>query len=108
MRFATEVKDIPRTGITDSELPIPATGFLPAVEVRHRVISVVQGFEKVKDKSKVSLSTKFGPDLGLDSLDEVELVMALEEEFQIDIKDQEIGRAVQQECRDRSRMPSSA
>ncbi len=38
--------------------------------------------------SKVELSSSFASDLGADSLDTVELVMALEEEFGIEIPDE--------------------
>ncbi len=53
-------------------------------------------FEKVKkivienlgvDESKVTESSSFVEDLGADSLDQVELVMAFEEEFGIEIPD---------------------
>ena len=39
------------------------------------------------DESKVSLDSKFIDDLGADSLDTVELVMAFEEKFGIEIPD---------------------
>ena len=39
------------------------------------------------DESKVSESASFIDDLGADSLDQVELVMAFEEEFGIEIPD---------------------
>lgn len=41
------------------------------------------------DRDKVTPSSKFVDDLGADSLDTVELVMALEEEFEIEIPDEE-------------------
>jgi acyl carrier protein len=41
------------------------------------------------DLEKVSSSSNFANDLGADSLDTVELVMALEEEFNIEIPDEE-------------------
>ena len=39
------------------------------------------------DESKVALDSKFIDDLGADSLDTVELVMAFEEQFGIEIPD---------------------
>ncbi len=39
------------------------------------------------EREKVKLSSKFVEDLGADSLDTVELVMALEEEFDVEIPD---------------------
>jgi acyl carrier protein len=41
------------------------------------------------DASEVTESAKFIEDLGADSLDTVELVMAFEEEFNIEIPDEE-------------------
>lgn len=41
------------------------------------------------DSDKVHPESKFVDDLGADSLDTVELVMALEEEFDIEIPDEE-------------------
>ena len=44
------------------------------------------------DVSKVTLETTFMKDLGADSLDVVELVMAIEEEFGIEIDDEAAGQ----------------
>lgn len=55
-------------------------------------------FEKVKnivmdqlniDESEIKPETSFADDLGADSLDLVELIMALEEEFGFEISDEE-------------------
>ncbi|MDI6791612.1 MAG: acyl carrier protein [bacterium] len=52
------------------------------------------------DKSKVIPAASFVEDLGADSLDTVELVMALEEEFDLDISDEDaesittVGQAI--------------
>ena len=44
------------------------------------------------DAKQLSPETKFIEDLGADSLDIVELVMALEEEFGLDIPDEEADK----------------
>lgn len=55
-------------------------------------------FERVKkiivdqlrvDESLVTMDSNIQEDLGADSLDAVELIMALEEEFGIDVQDEE-------------------
>nr|YP_010536783.1 acyl carrier protein [Helicotheca tamesis]YP_010536850.1 acyl carrier protein [Helicotheca tamesis]UYC30570.1 acyl carrier protein [Helicotheca tamesis]UYC30637.1 acyl carrier protein [Helicotheca tamesis] len=60
-------------------------------------------FEKLKsiisdqlgvDSNKIKMKSTFIEDLGADSLDVVELVMALEEEFEIEIDDEAAGTIV--------------
>ncbi|KAK9919222.1 hypothetical protein M0R45_027832 [Rubus argutus] len=65
--------------------------FLDKSEVTDRIINVVKNFQKV-DPSKVSPDAHFQKDLGLDSLDAVEIVMALEEEFGFEIPDNEADK----------------
>ena len=67
--------------------------------VGERVIDIVADQLGV-DKEKVKPETSFVNDLGADSLDTVELVMELEEEFDINIPDdaaekiQTVGQAI--------------
>ena len=56
--------------------------------VAERVINIVAEQLGV-DKEKVTPETSFVNDLGADSLDTVELVMELEEEFDINIPDED-------------------
>jgi NADH dehydrogenase (ubiquinone) 1 alpha/beta subcomplex 1 len=65
--------------------------FLDRSEVSERVLGVLKNFEKVQ-ASKITETAKFIEDLGLDSLDVVEVVMAVEEEFVIEIPDSEAER----------------
>mmetsp|Transcript_29491 Transcript_29491/g.44059 ORF Transcript_29491/g.44059 Transcript_29491/m.44059 type:complete len:125 (-) Transcript_29491:221-595(-) len=65
--------------------------FLNPAEVSERIITVVKNFDKC-DPAKVSSDSKFVDDLGLDSLDSVEVVMAIEDEFAIEIPDAEADR----------------
>ncbi|KAK4410927.1 Acyl carrier protein 1, mitochondrial [Sesamum angolense] len=60
-------------------------------EVVDRVLDVIKTFPKV-DPSKVTPDVHFQKDLGLDSLDTVEIVMALEEEFKLEIPDKEADK----------------
>ncbi|XP_057498736.1 acyl carrier protein 1, mitochondrial-like [Actinidia eriantha] len=60
-------------------------------EVIDRVIDVLKSFPKV-DPTKVTPEVHFHKDLGLDSLDTVEIVMALEEEFKLEIPDKEADK----------------
>ncbi|XP_073293391.1 acyl carrier protein 2, mitochondrial [Primulina huaijiensis] len=65
--------------------------FLDKSEVTDRVLTVVKNFQKL-DPSKVTPNAHFQNDLGLDSLDTVEIVMALEEEFGFEIPDNEADK----------------
>ncbi|MEM6364038.1 MAG: acyl carrier protein [Planctomycetota bacterium] len=67
--------------------------------IEERVVDIVSEQLGV-DKEKISRDTSFVNDLGADSLDTVELVMELEEEFDISIPDdaaekiQKVGEAI--------------
>lgn len=67
--------------------------------VEERVVNIVAEQLGV-DKDKIKLDSNFVNDLGADSLDTVELVMELEEEFDINIPDdaaekiQTVGEAI--------------
>ncbi|KAK1431500.1 hypothetical protein QVD17_07959 [Tagetes erecta] len=65
--------------------------FLDKSEVTDRVVNCVKNFQKV-DPSKVTPTAHFQNDLGLDSLDTVEVVMALEEEFGFEIPDNDADK----------------
>jgi acyl carrier protein len=67
------------------------------------VASKEQIFEKVKaiivdqlgvEEEEVTLESSFIEDLGADSLDIVELIMALEEEFEIEVPDEDAEKIV--------------
>merc|ERR1712130_1043701 len=55
-------------------------------EVTGRILDLLKNFDKVSDASKLAPTAHFTNDLGLDS---VEVVMAIEEEFSIEIPDKE-------------------
>lgn len=96
-RFAAALRPVARAAFvarptasaaTSSVRFFSAQTFLDRSEVSERVVGVVKNFEKV-DGDKVNEVAKFVEDLGLDSLDVVEVVMAMEEEFTIEIPDNE-------------------
>ena len=62
-------------------------------EVVSRIKKVITNHLGVKDE-KVTENAKFIEDLGADSLDQVELVMAFEEEFKCEIPDEAAEKIV--------------
>ena len=60
-------------------------------KIQAKVIKIISE-QLGKDKSEIKMSSHFIEDLDADSLDTVELVMALEEEFDIDIPDEAAER----------------
>ncbi|KAH7931080.1 acyl carrier protein [Leucogyrophana mollusca] len=78
----------PRRNFRISPANFSAAASLSRDDIQSRVLEVLKGFEKV-DPAKLSTSSSFTDDLGLDSLDAVEVVMAVEEEFAIEIPDAE-------------------
>ena len=58
-------------------------------EVNDKVIEVLSGFDKIAPEN-VSLEAHFINDLGLDSLDIVEIVMNFEDFFSVEITDNEL------------------
>ena len=70
------------------------------VEIEEKVIQIVSEQMSV-EKSEISRETSFANDLNADSLDTVELVMELEDEFDMTIPDEEaeklktVGEAIE-------------
>ncbi|KAF8528095.1 acyl carrier protein-like protein [Hysterangium stoloniferum] len=65
-----------------------AAAGLSKADIQQRIFATLESFEKVPTE-KLAESASFSRDLGLDSLDAVEVVMAIEEEFGIEIPDKE-------------------
>ncbi|KAF8481168.1 acyl carrier protein [Russula ochroleuca] len=78
--------------LSNSRIPqrmaFSAASALDKAHIETRVLDVLKSFEKVHPE-KLKPTASFTNDLGLDSLDAVEVVMAVEEEFSIEIPDEE-------------------
>uniref|UniRef100_A0A1I8GZJ1 Acyl carrier protein n=1 Tax=Macrostomum lignano TaxID=282301 RepID=A0A1I8GZJ1_9PLAT len=57
-------------------------------KITERVMTVIKLFEKISAE-KLTIESHFMKELGLDSLDHVELLMAIEDEFGFEIPDQD-------------------
>lgn len=58
-------------------------------DVLNKVVVITQKQLGLTEDDEVIETSNFGDDLGADSLDQVELVMAIEEGFRIEITDEE-------------------
>ncbi|XXH01057.1 hypothetical protein Hte_007408 [Hypoxylon texense] len=83
------VAPAPRLAAFKSVRMYSAASGLKKEEVEGRIMGILQGFDKVNDPSNIKPTAHFSNDLGLDSLDTVEVVMAIEEEFSIEIPDKD-------------------
>jgi len=57
-------------------------------DIKDRVLYVLKLYDKI-DPEKLEVTSHFMKDLGLDSLDQVEIIMAMEDEFGFEIPDAE-------------------
>ncbi|KAA1110950.1 hypothetical protein PGT21_034874 [Puccinia graminis f. sp. tritici] len=77
-----------RPAINLQSIRFASGGSLSKDDIQRRILEVLGSFEKC-DPAKITPTASFTTDLGLDSLDAVEVVMAIEEEFSIEIPDEE-------------------
>ncbi|CAF0802906.1 unnamed protein product [Rotaria sordida] len=63
-------------------------------DIERRVIRVCNEYDKIQEanKNNITLSTHFMKDLGLDSLDHVEIIVAVENEFGFEIPDSDYDK----------------
>jgi len=64
--------------------------------IQDRVMLVLQLFDKI-DPTKLKVESHFLRDLGLDSLDHVEIMFAIEEEFMFEVPDDDMDRLMSAE-----------
>ncbi|KXS10070.1 acyl carrier protein-like protein, partial [Gonapodya prolifera JEL478] len=89
---ATVRQALPATPLLGSRL-YASGSHLDKGEVETRVLAVLRGFGKV-DPAKIAPTARFIEDLGLDSLDAVEVTMAIEDEFNIELTDEEAEKVL--------------
>ena len=67
------------------------SGFPPLTRelAKERILELLEGYDKVDASKEITEESSYVQDLGLDSLDVVEVVMELEHEFNIQIPDNE-------------------
>ncbi len=57
-----------------------------------KVIQLTIETLKIEDKSKVVEDTKFVDDLGADSLEQIDFIMAAEDEYEIEVPDEAVEK----------------
>jgi len=75
---------------------LPTTRFsstLTQDQIESRVLAVCKAFDKIS-ADKLALDSHFINDLGLDSLDHVEVIMAVEDEFGFEIPDEHAEKLI--------------
>ncbi|PLW06817.1 hypothetical protein PCANC_17740 [Puccinia coronata f. sp. avenae] len=87
-RFTKLSHAISRPTINFDSIRFASGASLSKDDIQRRILEVLGSFEKC-DPAKITPTASFTSDLGLDSLDAVEVVMAIEEEFSIEIPDEE-------------------
>ncbi|KAL1921782.1 uncharacterized protein VTP21DRAFT_10424 [Calcarisporiella thermophila] len=65
-----------------------ASSGLSQSDIEARILNLLKSYDKV-DENKLNANSHFINDLGLDSLDTVEVMMAIEEEFSVEIPDKD-------------------
>jgi len=78
---------VPQTTLTQQAIRSYSSAHID-VDLPEMTMDVLKLYDKV-DPTKLSLEARFKEDLGLDSLDIVEVVMAFEDEFGIEFNDVE-------------------
>lgn len=61
-------------------------------QVDERVFKAIKTFDRLPKDKELTMETHFANDLGLDSLDHVEILMAIEQEFEIEIPDDDYDK----------------
>ncbi|XP_016658952.1 uncharacterized protein LOC100159145 isoform X1 [Acyrthosiphon pisum] len=97
-RYLSQSKIVNNLNLQTCRVPVAGSGRwysdttaasrLSVIEVQTRVLKVCNAYDKVT-ADKLSLESHFINDLGLDSLDHVEVIMAIEDEFGFEIPDED-------------------
>ncbi|CAH8641780.1 unnamed protein product [Dicrocoelium dendriticum] len=85
-RFVKQAVNIPPVVLSRFSMPQRSLAHGPPMTkpmIEDRVMLVLRLYDKI-NPDKLTLESNFSRDFGMDSLDHVELVMAIEEEFNVD------------------------
>ncbi|SMN22708.1 similar to Saccharomyces cerevisiae YKL192C ACP1 Mitochondrial matrix acyl carrier protein, involved in biosynthesis of octanoate, which is a precursor to lipoic acid [Maudiozyma saulgeensis] len=80
-------RQYPTKFVMPTRLYSESTTKLTPETIQNRVSDVIKAFGNTNAGANITTETSFHKDLGLDSLDTVELLVAIEEEFDIEIPD---------------------
>ncbi|CAB3360390.1 Hypothetical predicted protein [Cloeon dipterum] len=92
LRVCKEFDKVTRLSLTRQSIRLYSDKAPLSLElIRDRVLLVLKLYDKIQPE-KLTLETHFLNDLGLDSLDHVEIIMAMEDEFGFEIPDGDAER----------------
>ncbi|ODV81380.1 mitochondrial acyl carrier protein [Suhomyces tanzawaensis NRRL Y-17324] len=90
--LAARQSALPRVGAVYAPANVRFYAGFPALTrdgAKERILELLEGYDKVDTSKEITEQSSFVQDLGLDSLDVVEVVMEVEHEFNIQIPDNE-------------------
>ncbi|NP_001233067.1 uncharacterized protein LOC100166849 [Acyrthosiphon pisum] len=93
-RYLSQSKNISNLNLQTCRIPVTVMRHysvkppMTIEQIKKRILLVLQLYDKV-NPDKLSLESHFINDLGLDSLDHVEVIMAIEDEFGFEIPDED-------------------
>ncbi|XP_060880084.1 acyl carrier protein, mitochondrial-like [Metopolophium dirhodum] len=93
-RYLSQSKNVNNLNLQTCRIPVTVMRHysvkppMTIEQIKKRILLVLQLYDKV-NPDKLSLESHFINDLGLDSLDHVEVIMAIEDEFGFEIPDED-------------------
>ncbi|ANZ76347.1 BA75_03377T0 [Komagataella pastoris] len=90
--FSNSSSPLFRSSYRRTMIPLRTYSSTPSLTkdiIYDRIVEILESYDNIKQESTISHNASFSKDLGLDSLDTVELLLELENEFSILIPDNE-------------------